>query len=134
MAAHFDDILDKYVAKTRVDMGKFVIKLTNNVNVVFRKVKRKVGKHKKKLHPIEEPNDKVYLPPTCFTLIPEEKRTFCKCLHEVRVPNGFASNINNILSMNDSTLLGYNSHESHVMLTVFLSIANLKSGQSNHCT
>nr|XP_025878555.1 uncharacterized protein LOC112937837 [Oryza sativa Japonica Group] len=78
---------------------------------------------REELHPQEgEKNGKVYLPPTCFTLTPEEK-SFCKSLHDVRVPIGFSSNISRLVSMKDLSVSGYNSHDYHVFLNVFLAIA-----------
>ncbi len=47
----------------------------------------------------------------------------CKCLRGARVPTGFSSNIKRLVSMKDLSLSGYNSHDCHVMLTVFLAIA-----------
>nr|AAX96366.1 transposon protein, putative, CACTA, En/Spm sub-class [Oryza sativa Japonica Group] len=42
---------------------------------------------REELHPQEgEKNGKVYLPPACFTLTPEEKKSFCNSLRDVRVP------------------------------------------------
>ena len=35
---------------------------------------------------------------------------------------GFSSNIKSLVSMKDLTMTNYNSHDSHVMLTVFLPI------------
>jgi hypothetical protein len=49
--------------------------------------------------------------------------TFCQCLCEVRVPTGFSSNISKLVSMNDLSMYGYNSHDCHVMMMVFLTIA-----------
>ncbi|EAO74634.1 Putative transposable element, partial [Streptococcus agalactiae COH1] len=74
--------------------------------------------------PVDEGNnEKVYLPPACYTLTREEKMALCKSLHGVRVPTGFSSNIKRLVSMKDLSLLSYNSHDCHVMLTVFLAIA-----------
>jgi hypothetical protein len=41
----------------------------------------------------ERPNEKAYLPPASYTLITEVKRAICKCLHGIRVPIGFSTNI-----------------------------------------
>jgi hypothetical protein len=41
----------------------------------------------------------------------------------VRVPTGFSSNISKLVSMNDLFMFGYNSHDCHVMMMVFLAIA-----------
>jgi hypothetical protein len=35
------------------------------------------------LHPILRPNGKYFLPAASYTLIAEEKKTFCQCLHGV---------------------------------------------------
>ncbi|XP_066165868.1 uncharacterized protein [Oryza sativa Japonica Group] len=79
---------------------------------------------REELHPQEgEKNGKVYLPPACFTLTPEEKKSFCNSLRDVRVPIGFSSNISRLVSMKDLSVSGYNSHDCHVLLTVFLAIA-----------
>jgi hypothetical protein len=75
------------------------------------------------LHPISLANGKYFLPPTSYRLIAEEKKTFCQCLHGVRVSTGFSSNISKLVSMNDLSMYGYNSHDCHVMMMVFLTIA-----------
>jgi hypothetical protein len=76
-----------------------------------------------KLHPILKPNWKHFLPPASYTLSVEEKKAFCQCLRGVRVPIGFLSNISKLVSMNDLSMFGYNSHNCHVMMMVFLTIA-----------
>jgi hypothetical protein len=40
----------------------------------------------------------------------------------VRVPTSFSSNISKLVSMNDLSMYGYNSHDCHVMM-IFLTIA-----------
>jgi hypothetical protein len=75
------------------------------------------------LHPISRPNGKYFLPPTSYTLTAKEKKAFCQCLRGVRVPTGFSSNISKLVSMNDLSMYGYNSHDCHVMMMVFLTIA-----------
>lgn len=47
----------------------------------------------------------------------------CKCLRGVKVPTRFSSNIWSLVSLKDMTLADYNSHDCHVMITVFLTIA-----------
>jgi hypothetical protein len=74
------------------------------------------------LHPISRPNGKYFLPPTSYTLTAEERKTLFQCLRGVRVPTGFSSNINKLFSMNDLSMYGYNSHDCHVMIMVFLAI------------
>jgi hypothetical protein len=75
------------------------------------------------LHPISRSNGKYFLPLASYTLTAEEKKTLCQCLHGMRVPTGFSSNISKLVSMNDLSTYGYNSHDCHVMMMVFLTIA-----------
>jgi hypothetical protein len=75
------------------------------------------------LHPILRPNGKYFLPLASYTLTAKEKKTFCQCLRGVRVPTGFSSNISKLVSMNDLSMYGYNFHDCHVMMMVFLAIA-----------
>jgi hypothetical protein len=74
-------------------------------------------------HPISRPNEKYFLSPASYTLTTEEKKAFCQCLRGVRVPMGFSSNFIKLVSMNDLSMYGYSSHDYHVMMMVFLTIA-----------
>jgi hypothetical protein len=78
---------------------------------------------REELHPQERPNRKAYLPPASYTLTTEEKRAICKCLHGIRVPTGFSTNIKNLVSMSELKMSGYNTHDCHTMLLLFLDIA-----------
>jgi hypothetical protein len=75
------------------------------------------------LHPILRPNGKHFLPPASYTLTVEEKKAFCQCLCGVQVQIGLSSNISKLVSMSDLSMFGYNSHDCHVMMMVFLTIA-----------
>jgi hypothetical protein len=74
------------------------------------------------LHPISRPNGKYFLPPASYTLTTEEKKVFSQCLRGVQVLMGFSSNISKLVSMNDLSMYGYNSHDCHMMMMVFLDI------------
>jgi hypothetical protein len=78
---------------------------------------------REELHPQERPNGKVYLPPVSYTLTTEEKRVICKCLRGIRAPAGFSWNINNLVSMSDLRMSGYDMHDCNTMLLLFLVIA-----------
>jgi len=78
---------------------------------------------RKELHSEDRPNGKHYLPPASCSLTLEEKKALCKCFHGLKVPTGFSSNIRKLVSMKDLTLFGYNSHDCHMMMMVFLAIA-----------
>jgi hypothetical protein len=75
------------------------------------------------LHPILRANGKHYLPSASYSLTVEEKKTFCQCLRGVRVPTSLSSNISKLVSMKDMSISGYNSHDCHIMMIVFLAIA-----------
>ncbi|XP_015619179.1 uncharacterized protein [Oryza sativa Japonica Group] len=130
-AEYFDGTIEKGVAPEPWK-GDKVFRMTKNLKVVFGKTKDGLKSRKdlvdmqirKGLHPVDEGNNgKVYLPPSCYTLTRAEKMALCKSLHGVRMPTGFSSNIKRLVSMKDLSLSGYNSHDCHVMLTVFLAIA-----------
>jgi hypothetical protein len=74
------------------------------------------------LHHILRPNRKHFLPPASYSLTVEKKKTFCQCLRGVRVPTGFLYNIMKLLSVKDLPMSGYNSHNCHIMMMVFLVI------------
>lgn len=74
------------------------------------------------LHPGQPENGKVELPATGYNLTDEEHTTFCMYLKQVKVPTGLSSNIKSLVSMKDRTLTNFNSHDCHIMLTVFLPI------------
>jgi hypothetical protein len=75
------------------------------------------------LHPKLRPNGKHYLPPTSYLLTVGEKNAFCQCLCGVRVPTCFSSNIVKLVSVKDLCMSSYNSHDCHMMMMVFLTIA-----------
>ena len=53
----------------------------------------------------------------------DEKKAMYESLRGTRVPSHFTSNIRKLVSMKDLSLCGYNCHDYHVPLTVFLPIA-----------
>jgi hypothetical protein len=95
------------------------------------KMKDGVNSHKdlqvlrirEELHPQERLNGKVYLPLASYTLTNEKKRAICKCLHEIKVPIGFSTNIKNLVWMSELKVSGYNTHNCLTMLSLFLAIA-----------
>jgi hypothetical protein len=74
------------------------------------------------LRPKPHPNGKQYLPPASYNLTQHERLAICKCLRGLKVPTRFSSNIRSLVSLKDMTLTGCNSHDFHVMITVFLAI------------
>ena len=53
------------------------------------------------LHPIDKENGRYELPPACYNLTHDEKKTMCESLRGIRVPSHFSSNIKKLVSMKD---------------------------------
>ncbi|XP_060182268.1 uncharacterized protein LOC132611929 [Lycium barbarum] len=77
---------------------------------------------KKELHPIKR-GDKYELPTACYTLSPEEKHNFFTFLKNLKVPDGFSSNISQCVNLKDRKLSGLESHDCHVILQHLLPLA-----------
>ncbi|XP_062111616.1 uncharacterized protein LOC133823056 isoform X1 [Humulus lupulus] len=71
----------------------------------------------------EQKGKRTYLPPACFTLSREEKKVVCKSFAEMKVPDGYSSNIRNLVSMRDLRLMGMKSHDCHMLMQQLLLIA-----------
>ncbi|KAL0561547.1 hypothetical protein IC582_001981 [Cucumis melo] len=66
---------------------------------------------------------KIFLPPACYTLSRAEKLSFCKTLSELKVPEGYSSNIQSLVSLTDLKLYGLKSHDHHVLMQELLPVA-----------
>ena len=53
----------------------------------------------------------------------KEKRSFFHCLWNVKVPEGYSSNINSLVSIKDLKLVGLKSHDCHVLMQQLLPVA-----------
>ncbi|KAL0556088.1 hypothetical protein IC582_004595 [Cucumis melo] len=76
-----------------------------------------------KLAPISS-EKKIFIPPTCYTLTKEEKRCVLKTLSRIKIPEGYSSNIGNLVSMTDLKLnYSLKTHDCHVLIQQLFSIA-----------
>ncbi|KAL0553624.1 hypothetical protein IC582_007524 [Cucumis melo] len=66
---------------------------------------------------------KIFIPPVCYTLTKEEKRCVLKTLSRIKVPEGYFSNIRNLVSMTDLKLNSLKSHDCHVLIQQLFPIA-----------
>ncbi|XP_028091354.1 uncharacterized protein LOC114291688 [Camellia sinensis] len=66
---------------------------------------------------------RTYLSPACYTLSKEEKRRVCTTLLELKVPEGYSSNLGSRVSMQDLKLYGLKSHDYHVLMQQLLPVA-----------
>lgn len=78
---------------------------------------------KNELGPVEKPGKEPYLPPAAHTLSKDEKGVLLQTLHSFKVPEGYSSNIKNLVSLNDMKLKDLKSHDCHVIMENFLPIA-----------
>jgi len=52
----------------------------------------------------------------------QEKISFCLCLKSVKVPQGYSSNIQSLVSMQDLKLVGLKHHDCHILMQQLLPI------------
>jgi hypothetical protein len=76
-----------------------------------------------KLHPQDLGNGRHSLPAASYNLSNDEKKAICLSLKGLKFPIGLSSNIKRLVSMKDLSLTGFNAHDCHMMLTVFLPVA-----------
>ncbi|XP_048426453.1 uncharacterized protein LOC125470830 [Pyrus x bretschneideri] len=74
------------------------------------------------LHPRAD-GGRTKLPATEYNMKPEEKRMLCQVLESIRVPDNYSSNISNYVNIQEKKFIGLKSHDYHMLLQVFLSIA-----------
>ncbi|GJZ51806.1 putative reverse transcriptase domain-containing protein [Tanacetum coccineum] len=60
--------------------------------------------------------DKTTLPPAGYTLTNAEKDIFCETLSNIRVPQGYCSNVSSLVSLKDRKLIGLKSHDYHMLM------------------
>jgi hypothetical protein len=73
------------------------------------------------LHPYTDKNGKTYMPAACYTMSNENKNNFLQVLKDVRVPDGYASNISRCVR--ERNLVGLKSHDHHIIMQQLLPIA-----------
>ena len=74
------------------------------------------------LHP-ESRGNKFYLPAAPHTLSKVEKEIFCKRLGNLKLPDGYGSNIGNCVSLDECKIIGLKSHDCHILMQQLLSVA-----------
>ncbi|KAL2511574.1 Uncharacterized protein Adt_17174 [Abeliophyllum distichum] len=71
----------------------------------------------------ESRGDKFYLPAAPHTLSKAEKLIFCKRLAQLKLPDGYGSNIGNCISVDECKIVGLKSHDCHILMQQLLSVA-----------
>jgi len=77
---------------------------------------------RQQLHPVSK-GLRTYLPPTCHTMSTNDKKCFCHFLKNIKVPQGYSSNIKILVSVDEMKLVGLKSHDCHIFMQQLLSVA-----------
>ena len=75
------------------------------------------------LHPIRKDGVPTRLPVAPYTLSKADKRLFCKRLFDLKLPNGYSSNIANCVTVDECKIMGLKSHDFHVLMQQLLAVA-----------
>ncbi|KAF5481244.1 hypothetical protein F2P56_001912 [Juglans regia] len=79
------------------------------------------------LHPIPKASNKTYLPPASFTMSNVEKDDLLSIIKNVKMPDGYASNVSRCVKSRKRTIEGMKSHDGHILMQQLLPIALRKS-------
>ena len=89
---------------------------------------------RKRLHSKNCGIKSVYMPPACFTMNKEHKNIFRKVLKNVKVPDGYASNISRRVNLKDCNITGLKSHNNHILMQQLLPLAIRRTLPKNMST
>ena len=82
------------------------------------------------LYPIMDSSGKMHLPLASFTLIMKEKYIFSQVLKDVKMLDGYASNISRCVNLKDRKISGLKSHDCHILIEDLLPLALRASSPS----
>ncbi|XP_020098574.1 uncharacterized protein LOC109717295 isoform X1 [Ananas comosus] len=75
------------------------------------------------LHPKVLSNNKIHIPEACYTMSSQEKVLFLMILKNLKVPDGYASNISRCVNLKERTLSNLKSHDCHILMQDILPLA-----------
>ena len=75
------------------------------------------------LHLVHKGVDTVEMPAACYNMTTSEKDGFLQVLKDVRVPDGYASNISRRVHLKERKISGLKSHDDHILMQQLLPIA-----------
>lgn len=73
--------------------------------------------------PLEERKDKLKIPSVRYTFSKIEKQKFCERLFNLKLPDGYSSNIGNCINVKECKIVGLKSHDYHVLMQQLLAVA-----------
>lgn len=77
----------------------------------------------KDLHPQTKPPSKMYFTPACFTMSNKEKQDFLNVIKNVKVVDGYASNLSHCVKIKQCIIVDMKSHACHILMQQFMPIA-----------
>ncbi|XP_026410924.1 uncharacterized protein LOC113306169 [Papaver somniferum] len=72
---------------------------------------------------LRQEGDKIVVPTASFVMSPKEKESFCRTLKDIKVPDGYSSNISRCVNVKDRKIMGLKSHDYHVLMEYLFPIA-----------
>ena len=75
------------------------------------------------LHPIPRGNGRWVIPPAKYTMSGNEKLKFLRVIKNIKVPDGYSSNISKCVNIKEKKMTGLKSHDCHVIMQQLLPIA-----------
>jgi hypothetical protein len=72
---------------------------------------------------VERPNGKKLKPRANYTLSPDEAKSVCRWVKEVKMPDGYSSNLARCADVDKGRMRGMKSHDCHVFMQTLLPIA-----------
>jgi hypothetical protein len=69
-----------------------------------------------KVSPITKDNGRIYMPTTCHTMSNMNESNFLKVLKNIRMPDGYASNVSRFVKLKEHTIVGLKSHNNHILI------------------
>jgi hypothetical protein len=84
-----------------------------------------------KLHPFTVDDGKTTMPVACHIMSNEEKINFLKVIRNLRVPDGYASNVSRCVRLKERMISGLKTHDSHIIMQQLLPIALRRSLPDN---
>ncbi|KAL3503832.1 hypothetical protein ACH5RR_033673 [Cinchona calisaya] len=79
------------------------------------------------LHAVKDGTRKMYLPYAFVTFDKKGKEIFYNTLKNVKVPDGYASNISKCVQLKPPKLSGFKSHDYHILMLLLLPISLRKT-------
>jgi hypothetical protein len=74
------------------------------------------------LHQFTMEKGKTLFPAACFTMTKKEKTDFLQVLHDVRMLDGYSSNVSRCVKLKECAVEGLKSHENHIIMQQLMPI------------